>query len=129
LIAYDHLLVHTGDLPDGPESLHPPAPMRTAELLVRRGLIERALLLMMTRDLICREADETGFRYKAGENAALFFSIIQSGYIVALRDRADWLVGRLGDLPDSEFRALIRRHFDDWVEEFQVPEQSLGNNP
>ncbi|MDK4730602.1 ABC-three component system middle component 2 [Rhizobium phaseoli] len=129
LIAYDHLLVHTGDLPEGPDSLHPPAPMRTAELLVRRGLIERALLLMMTRDLVCRETDETGFRYKAGENAALFFSIIQSEYIIALRSRADWLVERLGDLTDLEFRALMRRYFDDWVEEFQMPEQSSGNNP
>jgi ABC-three component (ABC-3C) system Middle Component 2 len=51
LIAFDYLLVHTGDI-GGPESLHPPVPLQSAELLVRRKLVEQALLLMMTRDLV-----------------------------------------------------------------------------
>lgn len=128
LIAFDHLLVHTGELIGGPASLHPPAPMNmhTAELLVRRGLVERGLLLMMTRDLVRREAGGTGFRYRAGENAAPFFSIVASTYVAALRDRAGWLVDLLGSLTDPDFRAFMRGYFDHWVEEFQVVEQSRG---
>ena len=53
LVALDYLLVHTGDI-DGPDNLHPPTPMRSAELLVRRKLVEQSLLLMMTRDLVER---------------------------------------------------------------------------
>jgi hypothetical protein len=125
LIAFDHLLVHTGDV-GGPASLHPPVPLRSAELLVRRKLIERALLLMMTRDLVSREVGLAGIRYTAGENAVPFLAAVQSDYVKALQERAHWLVDQLGEMPDSEFRALMRRLFDHWVEEFQNVERSLG---
>src|SRR4051812_37088095 len=63
LVAFDHLVVHTGDV-GGPSSLHPELPMRSAELLVRRELVERGLLLMMTRDLVEREAEASGIYYR-----------------------------------------------------------------
>ncbi len=125
LIAFDHLLVHTGDV-GGPASLHPPVPLRSAELLVRRKLIERALLLMMSCELVTRVVDSQGIRYTAGENAVPFLAAIQSDYIKALQERARWLAGQLGTLPDAEFRVLMRRFFDQWVEEFQSAERSLG---
>src|SRR6202045_4378191 len=75
LIWFDYLLVHTGDI-GGPDSLHPPAPLHTAEILVRRRVVERALLLMMTRDLIHREARSDGIRFQAGENAVPFLNAL-----------------------------------------------------
>jgi hypothetical protein len=125
LVAFDYLLVHTGDI-GGPSSLHPPAPMQSAELLVRRKLVEQALLLMMTRELVQRETGKDGIRYGAGENAAPFMSSLESEYLKALRSRAGWLVEQLGDSSDQELRALMRRFFDHWVEEFQSVEHSLG---
>src|SRR5262245_35684925 len=125
LIGFDYLLVHTGDI-GGPDSLHPPVPLHSAELLVRRELVERALLLMMTRDLVQREASADGIRYRAGENAAPFLQTLQSDYLVALKERAEWLVGELGARTETEFRAIMRRFFDDWVQEFQIAERSLG---
>jgi len=79
MIAFDYLLVHTGDI-DGPESLHPPAPLQSAELLIRRKLVEQALLLMMTRHLAEREVTTEGLRYRAGENASLFLDSLESEY-------------------------------------------------
>lgn len=125
LIAFDYLLVHTGDV-GGPDSLHPPVPLHSAELLVRRKLVEQALLLMMTRDLVQREVSADGIRYRAGENAAPFLDALQSSYLSALKRRADWLVGEFGASSEAEFRAVMRRFFDRWVEEFQIAEQSLG---
>jgi hypothetical protein len=125
LIALDYLLVHTGDI-DGPENLHPPTPMHSAELLVRRKLIEQSLLLMMTRDLVEREVTAEGIKYGAGENAATFLSSVSSSYLVALKDRASWLVETLGELTDEQFKGMMRRFFDKWVEEFQHVEKSLG---
>ncbi len=60
LVAFDHLVVHTGDL-GGPDSLHPEVPMRSAELLVRRGIVERGLLLMVSRGLVERHVTDKGF--------------------------------------------------------------------
>jgi hypothetical protein len=125
LTAFDYLLVHTGDI-GGPSSLHPPAPLHSAEILVRRELLERALMLLMTRDLVEREANAKGIRYSAGENAAPFLASVESKYLLALKDRAAWLVDELGDLSDEQFRANMRDFFAHWVEEFQAIEQSLG---
>lgn len=125
LVAFDYLLVHTGDI-GGPSSLHPPAPLQSAELLVRRKLVQRALLLMMTRELVEREFGVNGIRYRAGENVAPFLASLQSEYLIALRERAVWLVDALGDRNEQDFRAVMRHFFDRWVEEFQAAEQSLG---
>jgi hypothetical protein len=127
LIAFDYLLVHTGDI-GGPDSLHPPAPLQSAELLVRRRLIERALLLMMTRDLVRREARSDGIRYSAGESAMPYMEALQTDYLRALKQRAAWLVGALGDHTEAQFRQVMRRFFDRWVEEFQAAERSLGSD-
>lgn len=128
LVAFDHLLVHTGDI-GGPSSLHPPVPLRSAELLIRRRLIERALLLMMTREFVSRQVGPDGIRYIAGENAVPFLRAVQSDYLKALQERAQWLVHHLGDMTESEFRALLQRFFDRWVEEFQNVERSKGTEP
>jgi hypothetical protein len=125
LVALDYLLVHTGDI-DGPESLHPPTPLHSAELLVRRKLVEQSLLLMMTRDLVEREMMPDGIRYRAGEGAQPFLDALQSEYIEALKYRAKWLAKRLGSLSDADFRNVMRRFFEQWVEEFQNVERSLG---
>jgi hypothetical protein len=125
LVAFDYLLVHTGDI-GGPASLHPPTPLQSAELLVRRKLVERALLLMMTRDLVEREFVSDGIRYRAGENAVPFLSSLASEYLRQLIQRAAWLVRELGDKSEADFRAVMRRFFEKWVEEFQAAELSLG---
>ncbi len=125
LVAFDYLLVHTHDI-NGPENLHPPAPMHSAELLVRRKLVEQSLLLMMTRHLVEREVTPEGIKYIAGENAATFMASVSSNYLIALKERASWLIEALGGFTDEQFRAVMRRFPDKWVEEFQHVERSLG---
>ena len=125
LVAFDYLLVHTADI-GGPESLHPPVPLQSAALLIRRRIVEDGLLLMMTRDLVRREAAPAGLLYRAGESAALFLDALQSEYLVSLKGRADWLVNALGRRSDAEFRGIMHRFFDKWVEEFQASERSLA---
>ena len=55
ILEFDYILVHTGDV-DGPPSVHPALPLRSGELLARRQLIERGLVLMMSRGLVGRYA-------------------------------------------------------------------------
>lgn len=125
MIAFDYLLVHTGDI-GGPASLHPPAPLHSAELLVRRKLVDQALLLMMTRDFVRRDLSPEGIRYCAGENAVPFLTALQSPYLNVLKERAGWLAAHFGDYTEPEFRAVMRQFFDRWVEEFQMAERSMG---
>jgi hypothetical protein len=81
---------------------------------------------MMTRDLVHREITSDGIKYSAGENAETFLASVSSAYLLALKDRADWLVGELGTHTDQDFKGVMRRFFDDWVEEFQFVERSMA---
>jgi len=125
LVAYDHLIVHTGDV-GGPESLHPKLPMSSAEILVRRHIVERGLMLMISRGLVDRHVDETGITYRAGEFSETFLISLCTPYLVALRERASWVIQAFGTMNDEEFRETMNSLFDRWIEEFQVVHKSLA---
>jgi len=122
LVQYDYLTVHSADA-DGPPSLHPPLPLRSGELLVRRGLIESGLRLMMSRSLVRRDFHVQGFLYSAEDSAASFIDNMKSPYIVALRDRAEWVATTYDALSTDEVDSIVRRLFESWTIEFQ-PVQS-----
>lgn len=122
LVQYDYLTVHSADA-DGPPSLPPPLPLRSGELLVRRGLIESGLRLMMSRSLVRREFHVQGFLYSADDSAASFLDNMKSRYILALRDRANWVAATFDALGVDELDSIIRRLFKSPIIEFH-PAQS-----
>jgi hypothetical protein len=118
LVELDYLVVHSADV-DGPESLHAPLPLRAGELLVRRQLIERGLLLMISKGLIERHANKSGIEYSAGDVAAPYLDSLSAPYTLQLRDRARWLADNFSGLSTEEIRSLIRRFFAHWTSEFE----------
>ena len=97
LLEYDYMMVHTGDV-DGPPSIHPAFPLRSGELLVRRQLIERGLMLMISRGLVSRHATPKGFMYQAEDDAGPILGRIHAEYLNDLKDRAEWVVDRFRDM-------------------------------
>ncbi len=126
LVEMDYLVVHSGDA-NGPESLHAALPMRAGELLVRRGLIEKGLLLMASRNLVQRIPAEDGFNYVAGDAAAPFLASLTSTYSQRLKDRAQWVVERFADMATSEIRQITHRLFENWSSQFQAINRPRGN--
>ena len=118
LVQYDYLAVHSADA-NGPPSLHPPLPLRSGELLVRRGLIESGLRLMMSRSLAHREVHAQGFLYNADDSAASFLDNMKSSYIFDLRDRAEWVADTFDALSTDDLDFIVRRLFESWTIEFQ----------
>lgn len=125
LVTFDHLVVHTGDV-GGPVSLHAAVPMRTAELLVRRGLVERGLLLMVSKGLANRSVEASGITFEASEFAETFLSSLTSQYIRFLTDRAKWVVHEYGELTDADLKASVGEYFEQWIEQFHAREKSLA---
>lgn len=125
LVELDYLVVHSGDA-GGPESLHAPLPLRASELLVRRGLIEKGLLLMMSRKLVLRYPRNDGFEYVAGEAAAPFMTSLGTPYIRRLVERASWAVSRFRDMPTEDIRKFLHSLFEKWTSQFQTM-QSPGD--
>ena len=111
LVEMDYLVVHSGDA-GGPESLHAPLPLRAGELLVRRGIIEKGLLLMMSRGLVQRTPKRDGINYLADEAAAPFLASLTADYLIRLRDRAQWVTTRFADVPTEEISRITSRFFE-----------------
>jgi hypothetical protein len=125
LTALDYLVVHTGDF-GGPQSLHPKLPQRTSEIIVRRTLVERGLLLMISRGLIEKSATLTGLKYQAGEFSETFLSTLTSKYTLELIFRSKWVILKYGNYENDLLRQTLRQFCDQWIEEFHVAQKSLA---
>jgi len=124
LVEMDYLVVHSGDA-GGPESLHAPLPLRAGELLVRQELIEKGLILMMSRGLVVRRPSADGFNYIATESAAPFISSLTTEYVRQLVVRARWAVERFDNVSTEDVRRITHRLFEKWGSQFQ-PIQKAG---
>lgn len=120
LLQYDYLVVHSADVPDGPDSLHPPTPLRAGELLVRRPLIEQGIQMMMSRSIIDCEFSVSGVYYFAGEWAISFIGTLETEYSSRLKTSAQWVVQRFRDMSDEELGGFMRQNWSRWGAEFEL---------
>jgi len=126
LLAFDHIVVHSGDVPEAPPSLHVAVPQRNGELLIRRPIVEEGLLLMESKGLLQRHHNEDGVFYNATDFTLIFLSSLTSHYINKLRQRAEWAVNIYSVHKDNFFEEVFNVSFDRWTAEFQFSQLSLG---
>ncbi|WP_218158106.1 ABC-three component system middle component 2 [Stigmatella aurantiaca] len=100
LIYLDYAAIYSEDI-GGPLSLHTPVPLRGAEYLSRRELIERGLYLMSTRGFVDINATEEGIYYSAGENASSLVGLIGGSYSTRLQERCRWVAKNFMNLDDE----------------------------
>lgn len=120
LVVYDYLLIHSDDVPDGPPGLHPKTPYRSGELLVRRDTLRRGMLLYMSRGLIDDLYLDSGLAYAATERTGAFLDALQAEYVLALRDRSDWVTERFATFDDHDLDGFVREHLGEWGAEFEM---------
>jgi hypothetical protein len=118
LVFFDYFTVHSGDV-EGPDSLHAPLPLRSGELTIKRGLIERGLLLMISRDLVEHLVSSNGFEYRALDNASAFLSMLSSPYINKLKERAEWVAQTYGNSSLHDLKEIEQNFFRSWSTQFQ----------
>lgn len=126
LVEYDYLAVHSGDA-GGPESLHAPLPLRTGEILVRRGIIESGLSLMKSRNLAKQIPTKEGIQYYATDATGAFLRALSTPYITRLRKCANWVAEQFGGSSDEELLVITRQLFDKWTTQFQPVEKTTGS--
>lgn len=126
LVEMDYLVVHSEDA-NGPSSLHAPLPLRAGELLVRRGLIESGLKLMVSRGLLSRLASYDGFSFIVTDAALPFISSLSSIYSRKLLRRARWAYDAYGNTPTDEIRNITHR-FLEWSSEFHTVQNPGGHD-
>lgn len=109
LIYLDYATVYSADL-GGPPSLHTPVPLRGAEYLSRRDLIEAGLYLMATKTLVDVTAGQDGILYCAGENAAALIGMLGGSYVTMLWKRCQWVAKTLNRLSDEDLAKQFGHH-------------------
>lgn len=120
LVTLDYFLIHSGDVDGGPESLHPPSPLRAGELAVRRGLIEDGLRLFRARGLVVQKLSSSGFSYEADDCAASFLDALVANHATKLRRRAQWVFESLGALEQPKLDRVLDDSLGRWRAEFAV---------
>ena len=118
LVILDYMVVHSGDVNNGPPSLHPPSPLRAGEVAFRRELVQQGLLLMASRGLVARKVDETGISYVANDAAPILADAFTSDYVRELRLRAQWAVETAAKLTDTAANELFGQTMERWRTEF-----------
>lgn len=120
LVIFDYLLIHSDDVPDGPPGLHPKTPYRSGELLVRRDTLRRGMLLYMSRGLIDDLYRDSGLAFAATERTGSFLDALTSEYVLALRSRSEWVVGRFASFDDRDLDGFVKQHLGEWGAEFEM---------
>jgi hypothetical protein len=118
LISYDYLLVHSGDVVGGPESLHPAVPFRGSEFLVKRDLVHAGLNQMCSRELLLKTFDATGILYRATTLTSAFLALMKTSYALALRERSSWVIEHFGMYSDGELEKYMNENVGRWGGEF-----------
>jgi hypothetical protein len=119
LVYLDYLLVHSADA-GGPASLHPATPQREGEVVVRRGLIEQGLNLLLVRGLIERQAATDGFRYAANDSAGGLVVSLAAPYNQELRKRAEWVTATFAQQDTQALASFFREQLGHWGGEFAL---------
>jgi hypothetical protein len=120
MLAFDYLMVHSGDVMDGPPSLHPATPHRSGEYIVRRALVEQGLQLLVGRGLVDRIPGSDGLLYMASEEAAPFVESLSATYFVELRSRAAWVAKRFAAETERAMGQFLADHLGEWGGEFEM---------
>lgn len=118
LIAYDYLLVHSGDVETGPDSLHPPVPFRGGELLVKREVLAAGLNQMVAKELLDRTFGVEGVGYRANDLTRAFLGLLKNSYAADLQWRARWLIETFGTYADDALERYMNEHVGLWGAEF-----------
>lgn len=120
IVAYDYLIVHSGDIENGPRSLHPAVPYRGTELLVKRELIQAGLNQLIAKELARIDFVSQGFLYSASELTGSFVGLLSSPYALELRCRAEWVENRFRALGNELLQAYITHNVGRWGAEFEA---------
>lgn len=120
LVICDYLMVHSDDVEDGPEGLHPKTPYRGGELLVRREPLQQGLQLFHSRGLIQKQYRSSGLFYSASDNTESFLDAIEASYSQRLMARAKWLKAAFGATELETLQELVNANLGKWGAEFEM---------
>lgn len=117
LMFFDYLCLNTADV-GGPASIHPPIPNRGVQIFGRKELIKKALVLLLSKELIELTANESGFNYIINQSGKKFLDFFQTEYFNELKERISWTQNYFREMSNSQMREFIDINLEKWGGEF-----------
>lgn len=119
LVYLDYFLVHSGDVPGGPESLHPNSPHHAGEILVKRKLMQDGLRAMHKKQLIDVSLEKNGVYYAKNKLTGAFLNHYSNSlYAEELRVRSKWVFRKFGKYDEEKLKKYVDVNITKWGTEF-----------
>lgn len=120
LIYLDYIMIHSGDIDENIQSIHPPVPYRTGELLIKRSIIQNGLELFISRNLIEIKYTKFGIEYKASEESSTFIETLEEQYFVKVNERASWAVDKFSYWDNKELKFFLKDNIEKISNDFNI---------
>jgi hypothetical protein len=119
LVYLDYFLVHSGDVPGGPESLHPNSPHHAIEILVKRKLMQDGLRAIHKKQLIDISLENKGVYYAKNKLTGEFLKHYSNSlYAEELRVRSKWVFRKFGKYDEEKLKKYVDANIKKWGTEF-----------
>jgi len=119
LLVYDYLCLHTFDF-KGPKSLHPPIPNRNIELVIKRERINRALKLLIVKELIKVKPLKNGIYYSKNDLTSSFLDYVKAPYKFEYEARVKWVMDNFSSFSDTKLKLFVEKNIGKWINEFST---------
>lgn len=109
LTYYDHLLLHSGDVIDGPKSILPESPFRYFEYSVKKQGITDSVDFLWRKGLISVDYQDNGIYYKSNRLTELFLDSFESELYKELKETASWVVKNFATYNHEDLRKFFNQ--------------------
>ena len=114
LVYFDYFLIHSGDIKNGPKSLHPKLPFSSGEILTRRELVKDGLHMMYAKNLINIVPRKSGIYYKKSALTTSFIDLqIKTNYVNKLAVRAKWVYDNFASFSEAKLQKYVHENFEE----------------
>ncbi|MDD1505888.1 hypothetical protein PVA17_24550 [Lysinibacillus sp. CNPSo 3705] len=119
LVIFDYFILHRNDIDKNQESIHPPLPHRSSEIIIRRKLVQEGLDVLISRGLISTIYHNTGVFYSANRSTSLFVDLLKSTYFSKLTLVVEWVLSKYGNVSTPMLNKIINENIHIWGGEFE----------
>jgi len=126
IIYLDYFAIHSGDIKQGPRSLHPKYPFRSSELVVKREILQKSITLLLSRELLEVKFTSKGIYYASTSIGVHFISHFESKYSKELDAVCHWLYEAFNNLTEEDMAQIVNVNMEKWGGEFSNESKFRG---
>lgn len=118
LIFFDYFLIHAGDISKKQKSIHPKYPFRSSEIIIKRELLNSAIMQLVRKELIEIHYQHDGIFYTISNIGRSLINYFESEYAELLNESSQWIYKNYKDKTEEELQASFKRNMKKWGGEF-----------